>query len=321
VTIDDRIQQTGQLDQPTRTTIMSLLRAADDADGTFPVSEAAMLHLRHDSSKSITHLLARSSPDGPAIGYGQVDSSDLGEGPVVELVVHPAHRHRGLGRALVSAAVHTAARLRERSGWTRIWAHGNHPSAAALALSLGFTPCRTLHQMRRSLLEPFADPVLPAGVALRAFRQTQDENTWLKLNARAFADLPDQSGWTIADLRSRFTEPWWDPTGFLLAEQISDGELVGFHWTKVHPARNSPTGVPASSTSALVGEVYVLGVAPEYAGQGLGTALALAGFQHLRRQGLERVMLYVDQSNPAAVSLYRRLGFQLWATDVCFRLS
>jgi len=34
---------------------------------------------------------------------------------------------------------------------------------------------------------------------------------------------------------------------------------------------------------------------------------------------LSQVMLYVDESNLRAVSLYRHLGFLRWTTDVSYR--
>ena len=40
---------------------------------------------------------------------------------------------------------------------------------------------------------------------------------------------------------------------------------------------------------------------------------------HFSRRGLLQAMLYVDETNPRAVALYRRLGFAHWSTDVSFR--
>jgi len=230
------------------------------------------------------------------------------EGASAELVVHPMSRRRGLGRALVVAA--TAAALEhDPSGRLRLWAHGDHPSATALALSLGFRRARVLYQMRRSLYAPIDPPELPEGVTLRAFVPGDDDEGWVALNARAFAGHPDQGRWTLEDLHVRMAEPWFDPDGFLLAEK--GGAVVGFHWTKVH-------GDPGHDHDPI-GEVYVLGVDPTAHGHGLGRALTLAGLRYLRNRGLDQAMLYVDESNVAALALYASVGFARWSTDVSFQ--
>jgi mycothiol synthase len=290
--------------------VLGLVEAASDADGTSPLSEHTVLHVRHGGEIPAVHLLVTNG--NGLVGYAHVDPTDAVEGAAAELVVHPAHRRRGLGRALVRAAMEVADE--HSDGRLRLWAHGDHPSASALALSLGFERSRVLYQMRRSLAEPVHEPKMPAGVTLRAFVPGRDDDAWVRVNARAFAAHPEQGRWTLADLRVRQAEPWFDPAGFLLAERTDDGALLGFHWTKVHggPAQDNHHHEP-------IGEVYVLGVDPEAHGGGLGVALALAGLRHLRERGLGRAMLYVDESNVKAVALYRKLGFALWSTDVMYR--
>jgi mycothiol synthase len=166
--------------------------------------------------------------------------------------------------------------------------------------------------MRRSLYARLPAPRIPAGVTVRTFRPGADDEAWVALNARAFAAHPEQGAWTLDDLRHRLREPWFDAAGFFVAER--DGELVGFHWTKVHGG-----GAGGAHGHEPIGEVYVVGVDPGEQGSGLGKALTLAGLQHLRGLGLAQAMLYVDADNAAAVGLYSRLGFTHWDTDVMFR--
>lgn len=273
---------------------------AEAADGEAPLAEPARLRLRHGGDPAGGHLLARteagSDPDDRLVGYAQLAD---GTG---ELVVHPAARRQGMGRALATAALDLGVR-----SW---WAHGDHPAAAALARSLGLVRSRVLLRLRRSLADPLPPPELPAGVSIRAFRPGSDDAGWLAVNARAFAEHPEQGRWTADDLRVRMAEPWFDPDGFLLAVRDADAHLLGFHWTKVHP--------PSAESPDPLGEVYVLGVDPDAHRLGLGTSLTLAGLHHLRDRGLRQAMLYVEESNPAAVALYTRLGFTRWTADVTY---
>jgi mycothiol synthase len=281
--------------------ITGLIEGAEDHDKVGPVAEHTILRLREGGGGSGRDLLLYESDDALA-GYAYLDTAP--SIPVAEFVVRPGRRRRGHGRALVSA-------LREAAdGPFRVWAHGELPAARALAAATGFTRVRALWQLRRSLAEPVPEPEFPADVRLRTYDPARDAADWVELNHRAFADHPEQGAWTVDDLRRREDEPWFDPAGFFLAERAD--RLVGFHWTKVHAVYRPPE-VPGP-----IGEVYVVGIDPAARGTGLGRALTLAGLRHLRDIGLPDVMLYVDESNTAAVRLYASLGFTRWNTDAMY---
>jgi mycothiol synthase len=283
--------------------VLALLAAATEADGVTPVSEPVLLDLEQGRDPRARHFLARRA--GVLAGYAHLDVTDLVEGPSAELAVHPEQRGKGVATALVEAL--EAASSRDADGRLRLWAHGRHSLAVALAHGRGYVEERVLWQLRRSLLSHLPAVPMPAGITLRAFRPGADEAAWVEVNNRAFADHPDQGGWTVADVEAREAEPWFDPAGFLLAIREGTGELAGFHWTKVHPGRPP------------IGEVYVLGVDPSARGLKLGPALTAAGLRYLRGRGLSQVLLYVDESNTRAVRLYEGLGFRKWDADVLFR--
>ncbi|HEY8728596.1 MAG TPA: mycothiol synthase, partial [Acidothermaceae bacterium] len=226
--------------------------------------------------------------------------------------------------------------LEESGGHLRLWAHGGLAESALMAEHLGFRRVRMLLQLRRSLSAPLPAPSLPAGITVRSFNPGVDDDRWLQVNARAFADHPEQGDWTATDLEQRMAESWFDPAGFFLAER--DGELVGFHWTKVHGRDDAPgdghahahdrdhdhqhahaPGPPDGHGHEPIGEVYVVGVDPAAQGLGLGRELTVIGLRHLRTLGLHQVMLYVDESNAPAIKLYESLGFSRWDVDVLFR--
>ncbi|GAA0567775.1 mycothiol synthase [Actinomadura livida] len=279
----------GTLGDAEITEALELAGAAAEADGVGPLSEHSLLALRGGRT-------GMAISDGGIVAYAHLDPAADGEPAAGELVVHPEHRRRGHGRALLRA-------LRaEAGGPLRVWAHGDLPAAAALAAAEGMTRVRVLLQMRRPAADPLPEPRVAPGVTIRTFKPGADERAWLDVNSRAFADHPEQGAWTIEDVHDREGESWFDPAGFFLAER--DGRLAGFHWTKTHPGG--------------IGEVYVVGVDPDAQGLGLGRALTLVGLRHLRDSGVEQIMLYVDESNTAAVRLYESLGFTRYAVDVMY---
>ncbi|MFJ9375991.1 mycothiol synthase [Streptomyces sp. NPDC101455] len=277
--------------------VLALIGEAARVDGQQAVSEQGRLRIRGGERDGVSHLLLTLGEE--LVGYAQLEDTDPVEAPAAELVVHPSHRGHGHGRALGAALLAASGKR------LRVWAHGGHAAARHLAQVLGLTMFRELRQLRRPLTDlELPDPVLAEGVTVRTFVPGVDDAAWLAVNAASFAHHPEQGSLTQGDLDDRKSEAWFDPSGFFLAER--DGDLVGFHWTKVHAEEQ-------------LGEVYVVGVLPGAQGGGLGKALTTIGLRHLALQGLPTAMLYVDADNKAAVSVYERLGFTTYETDLMYR--
>jgi mycothiol synthase len=284
--------------------VRRLIDEVEAADGVQPFSDHVRVHLGGPATTDAQNLLAFAGDR--LTGFAHVSAPAGGYAPA-ELAVHPAHRRRGVGTALLSAVIAAVP-----DGAVQVWAHGQGgtapsplaPPTTALSERFGFQRVRSLWQMRADLAG--LPPVhMPDGVTIRPFVPGQDEAAWLTLNNLSFASHPEQGGWTEDEVRLREAEDWFDPAGFLLAERADSG-LVGFHWTKIH--RPDP-----------IGEVYIVGVDPSEAGHGLGKAMTLAGLHYLAGRGLTRVLLYVDEDNTRAVKLYERLDFQRWDTDVSYQ--
>ncbi|MBF4635526.1 mycothiol synthase [Agreia pratensis] len=228
----------------------------------------------------------------------------VGEGEF-EFVVDPEFRRNGLGTILLDRILDGA------EPGIAGWAHGDHPASRILAERTGFEPIRTLYQLRMPV------PASPStgsgnegarsgneGIVVEAFRPGIDDHAWVELNARVFADHPEQGSITVDDLHARMAEPWFDAGDFLIARQA--GRVVAYNWLKIEGAEEP-------------GEIYVVGVDGDYAGRGLGRMLMQRAFDRLRERGISTAALYVDADNVGAVHLYRSLGFTDHTVDVQYR--
>jgi mycothiol synthase len=291
--VTPRLVRTALLAPDQQTAVLALVAAAHEEDGIVPMSEQALLAARGRSGRAVEHVLAYA--DGDLAGYLQLDEG-TGTGSA-ELVVAPGHRRGGVGSLL----------LRQVPVGTRVWAHGDLQAAEQFASANGLEVVRELWMLGRRFDEagPLEEAVLPDGLVARPFRPGRDEDEWLRVNAAAFASHAEQGQMTRADLDARMAESWFDPDGLILVVPEADPDTVAAsHWTKKH--------------SPSKGEVYVVAVDPAYQGKGLGKPLTLLGLAYLRDQGVGDVILYVDGDNPAALKVYRGLGFTTRSVDRMF---
>jgi mycothiol synthase len=280
--------------------VRELVKAAYAADKVTPVGEQV---LRELAQQRTDHLLVFDGGHDTVVGYLNLAPARGEASAMAELVVHPQARRRGVGTTMALAA------LEKSAGHNRFWAHGTLGSARATASALGLVAVRELMQMRRSLRDT-PEPAVPDGVRIRTYAGRDDDAELLRVNNAAFASHPEQGGWTSAELAERRAEPWFDPHGLFLAFDDTTGNLLGFHWTKVH------------SDSPGLGEVYVVGVDPSAQGRGLGQLLTVVGVAALARRLADAtdptVLLYVESDNTAAVHTYKTLGFTVYSVDTAY---
>jgi mycothiol synthase len=213
----------------------------------------------------------------------------------LHLVVDPADQAGEETDALVEQAIGLAP-----ASPIHLWAMAAGPADDDLAARHGFSPERDLLQMRLPLPLDLAVVAATRPLVTRPLEPGRDEEAWVETNNAAFADHPEQGGWTVAMLRERLAADWVDLEGFLVADDPSGSGLIGSCWTKMHRSH-----VP------VLGEIYVISVDPRHHGQGWGRSLTVAGLVSLARQGAPVGMLYTDAANVAAVGMYRALGFEV----------
>tara|TARA_Y100000815_G_scaffold233882_2_gene225665 strand:+ start:968 stop:1816 length:849 start_codon:yes stop_codon:yes gene_type:complete len=260
--------------------VLHVAARAEAADGTGPLDEATLLEIRMRSDD----VRGWVRPEG----FGLLIEDQI------HLCVDPDQRDSGVGGELLEALLTDVWPRRSLEAWS----HADHPAARRLAARHEFEVVRELWVMRRPADQPLPPVELPAGVRIRGF-EPGDTDALLALNAASFASHPEQGAMDAEGFAERCAEPWFDPAGLLIAVDSSsgaDGEMLGFHWTKVHDRDH--------------GEVYVVGVSPASQGLGLGRLLTLAGLHHLHERGVREVLLYVESDNAPAINIYRdKLGF------------
>ncbi len=195
-------------------------------------------------------------------------------------MVDPAARRRGIGSALLDAAVLLCRR--DGVGAALLV---TSPAGEAFALRRGLVLDHREHALILDA-EPSLGSADPALTVRRA--GAADAASVARLHAGVF-------GWALPDpLRASATDAY----ATLLAER--NGEAVG-------TLRLTRMGTTAG--------VYGIAVDPAWQGRGIGRDLLRRACVKLRADGVQRIGLEVFADNDRAVSLYTSLGFQVCATE------
>ncbi|MBC7282861.1 MAG: GNAT family N-acetyltransferase [Hoeflea sp.] len=90
---------------------------------------------------------------------------------------------------------------------------------------------------------------------------------------------------------------------------ISQQSVFGFLACPEGRARESAAGFVLCREAAGEAEILSIGISPRQRRSGLGWRLMRSAIQEARRRGAEEMFLEVDETNLAAVQMYRKLDF------------
>ena len=266
------------------------------SSGVRPSSQAARTGLQRPGYSPRSDLFLAESK-GHLAGYLDLTPEPEIDRILMDILIHPRFRGRGAAAELLRSA---RSRIRG-AGLRYLMADvpaDNH-SARKWLTDQGF-------QENRHFLELVLDvdrcrlpkPILPSP-GLRAFRPGE-EKLLARIQNQAFAGSWGYRPNNADGIRYLYKLRKNEPRDILLL--IRRDRTVAYCWTLVENRY-------AEGEDFDIGRIQMIGVLPDYRGQGLGRTMLMAGLNHLAAKGIRQVELTVDSRNPAACELYRSVGF------------
>ncbi len=302
--------------------LVELMNAAEIADGTFEIISvgtlANLLANRNDFDPRRDLVLAEL--DGRLVAGSERLRTIRDAVRVYDTFgwVHPEHRRRGLGRALLGhaeAAQRERAADEARAGDERpaelgSWSLETAPGNSALLAGAGYLPVRWFFEMLRPTLDDLPPIRLPDGLELRPVTPERAREVLLA-DFEAFQDHWGARESTEADIRRVLGDP---ETDLSLWQVAWDGDAIaGSVLPAIFRDDNAAMGVER-------GWLDRVSVRRPWRRRGLARALMVAALAELRRRGMTEAMLGVDAENPTgALGLYEGLGFRPERRSAAYR--
>lgn len=221
---------------------------------------------------------------------------------LVDCLVHPKHRRKGLAKKLLGCATHRAKELKAKVVQANI--RQDNVAVKKILSRLGFRAVRQFLELRRQLTKAHLPDATHHNYSSRNL-QHGEEDKLTQIQNRCFTDTWEFNPNTTEEIAYSLKLSHCSPEDVIL---IYEGDKpVGYCWTRINFEAEIANGEKK-------GRIFMLGVDPDYRGKGIGKIALLTGLAHLKNKGVRVVELEVDSENKAALNLYSSVGFESWSS-------
>ncbi|MFQ5997515.1 MAG: GNAT family N-acetyltransferase [Dehalococcoidales bacterium] len=243
---------------------------------------------------------------GKIVGFINVTPELITKRVLIDCLVHPKHRHRGLAKKLLAYALRRAGELKVKVAHVNI--RQDNAVAKQVLSRLSFRVVRQFLELRLPLAEVHLPEVTHPNYTSRHL-QPGEEDKLAQIQNRCFADTWGYNPNTPEEIVYSLSLSHCSPQNVIL---IHEGDkLVAYCWTRIDCATEA-------ANSEKKGRIFMLGVDPDYRGRGIGKVALLAGLAYFKNNGIQVVELTVDSENRAACALYRSAGFKIWTCSLYY---
>jgi len=274
--------------------IVEMVALCDIEDHGVPdITLEDLLHMWHAIQIESDAWIA-CAPAGEMVGYAFVERR--GETRIDTCVfVHPSHKKRGIGSALLSIAEERAAQLAAGSTVPQQLMNQlpfTNEAARALVEARGYTFSRLYQRMKIVLSEAPQEARFPEGLTARPFQTGKDETALYTAYDESFRDSWGYAPVPFAEWIDQQKGERYDPS---LWSIVWDGDQPAAFWM----GKLQEDGL----------FIDLLGVRRPWRKQGIGLAMLHHAFQTAWERGERTIMLNVDShSLTNAQELYARAG-------------
>lgn len=235
------------------------------------------------------------------VGYLGVTLEPGIQRALLEGLVHPGHRRKGIATKLFSASMQRVKASGVKAA--QISVLENNLAAKNLLTKLEFQFIRIFYEMKLDIHNTRLPEANLNIITSRRLKQ-EEENLLTKIQNRCFADTWGFNPNTTQEIAYRLNMQGRSPDDVILT--FLEDQPTGYCWTLITAEENS-------RREKKKGLIHMLGVDPDYRNQEIGKAILLNGLEYLKGKGVDIVELTVDSENPAACSLYESVGFEVYA--------